>query len=70
MSQNQKIDLNKDLLAILDCPKCKLGKGVDFVDETKLNCPVCQQDFTMKRVDGSGGEGLLIPDFFEFEEKA
>ena len=69
MSQDLKIELNKDLLAILDCPKCKLGKGVDFVDETSLCCPVCQQVFVMKRVDGIG-EGLLIPDFFEFEEKA
>ena len=70
MSQDLKIELNKDLLAILDCPKCKLGKGVDFVDEAKLCCPVCQQEFAMKRVDGRGGEGLLIPDFFEFEVQA
>ena len=70
MSKNLKIELNKDLLAILDCPKCKLGKGVDFVDEARLCCPICQQVFAMKRVDGSGGEGQLIPDFFEFEEKA
>ena len=70
MKQTGTLELNKDLLAILDCPKCKLSKGLALLDESKLCCPVCKQEFTMKRVDGAQGEGLLIPDFFEFEDHA
>lgn len=70
MQQATELKLNQELLEILDCPKCKLDKGLTWIDQETLSCPECQQSYKMKRVDGVQNQGLLIPDFFEFEDPA
>ena len=70
MQQASELELSKELLENLDCPKCKLDKGLVWVNQDVLSCPECEQKYTMKRVDGVQNKGLLIPDFFEFEDPA
>ena len=61
MSPTGELELHKELFEILDCPKCKLDKGLKVTDHGTLSCAVCAQEFQMKRVDGPTGKGLLIP---------
>ena len=56
--------IKEELLELLDCPKCKSGKGL-IVQEQILFCEVCESEFPMKKVDGPQDEGFLIPDFLE-----
>ncbi|MDD7984550.1 hypothetical protein PQO01_06265 [Lentisphaera marina] len=61
------MQLKSNLLDLLDCPVCKSGEGL-VQKETKLSCGKCGQEFKLKALNGPSGQGVLMPDFLEFEE--
>ncbi|NQZ59246.1 MAG: hypothetical protein HRT88_17470 [Lentisphaeraceae bacterium] len=52
-----------DLLnSLICCPACK-GKSSLIIntDKTHLTCDTCNKKYSVKKVDGPDGKGILIP---------
>jgi len=66
--RNIIVQLKPNLLELLNCPVCKSGEGLEQ-QEKELHCLSCKQVFKLKQLDGPDGQGVLMPDFLEFEDK-
>ena len=61
--------MNAKLLEVLCCPKCKGSSNLTFDEKAeKLNCDQCSRTFTVKKVSGPDGQGMLIPELLINEE--
>ena len=59
---NKDLQLDPLLEELLCCPSCKGDSTLTRSDESeKLICNLCLREFSLKKVPGKNGEGILIP---------
>ena len=63
MTEINKNTVDPVLMELLCCPACKGESNLQLsYDSEFLKCIECQRKFTVKKVAGPKGQGLLIPD--------